>query len=97
MDYMSYYVAGVIAQSSDPLTASLLAWPPWAATRVVAYIIIAISLSAVSMSRIQAVDVSPRGVLLGLGTGIGLLVLDVLLKWQLAPHWQQWLRGLTTS
>ncbi len=95
MNYMSFYVGSLLAQSREVTTLALLAWPPWAAVRVVAYILSATAISALACDRagLFAADFpQARRLLVSGGT---LLALDVFLKWWLAPVWQPWLLHLT--
>ncbi len=94
MNYMSFYVGSLLLQSQEFNSVALLAWPPWAATRVVAYIVTATGLAALVYDRVGLCSIDLAGVKRALVAGGLLLLLDVLLKWTLAPVWQPWLLRL---
>jgi hypothetical protein len=101
LNYMNYYVASLVRASVDHTTAALLGWPLWAEIRVVGYVITGAALAALGLSlfrrwvgrgrppgngrdRETRVRFPVRVFLLGLG----LVVLDAVLKAVLAPFWQ---------
>jgi len=95
LNYMSYYVGTLVAASDSLFPVVLLAWPPWAAIRVVAFVQIATGLAGLVYRRVlhrQVPSARMRRLLLW---GAGLLMADVLLKWLLAPFWQIWLKAAT--
>ncbi len=95
MNYMSFYVGSLLVESNgDPLI-WLIGWHPWAVVRVVAFIIAATVLSSLSLDRVGVVETNWEKTRRYLALALGLLLLDVLLKWVLAPYWQQWLAALT--
>ncbi len=109
LNYMNYYVASLVLVSADRATAALLGWPVWAEIRVVGYVITGAALAALGLSifrrwtgrtrpprtetdREARLRFPVRVFLLGLG----LVVLDAVLKAVLAPVWQPvLLRALT--
>ena len=90
MNYMGHYVGTLAAQSAHPMLTLLLAWHPWAVIRVVSFVALGVVLSVPVLSRVARMkpvgDVRPY-----LAAAGGGLVLDVVLKWLLAPAWQRWL------
>ncbi len=94
MNYMSFYVGSLLLGSQDFGQVALLAWPPWAAIRVVAYILTATALSALVYDRVGLCSIEFPRVKKALMAGGALLLLDVVLKWILAPVWQPWLLRL---
>ncbi len=91
MNYMSFYVGSLLLQSQDFNAVAMLAWPPWAAVRVLAYILTATALAALAYDRVGLCSIDLARVKRLLLAGGALLLLDVLLKWSLAPVWQPWL------
>jgi hypothetical protein len=98
--YMNGYVGWVAANADPrvgPLAAALIAWPPWSAARVVSFICAGTAAAHWGNPRLFArfrTNV-PRGpVRRLLLLAVGLLVLDIFLKWWLAPLWREWLRTL---
>ena len=94
MNYMSFYVGTLLAESGDAAALALIAWPPWAAVRVLAYILTATGLSALAYDRVGLAEADFERVKRLFAAGAALLVLDVVLKWGLAPMWRAWLQGL---
>ncbi|HZM70806.1 MAG TPA: hypothetical protein VFB95_10630 [Candidatus Cryosericum sp.] len=89
--YMSYYV-GALAGGPAPLPAALFGWPPWAVVRVVGFIILGTLLSRPLLSRLVRRPIPAEGEGRLYLLAFALLVLDLLLKWLLAPYWPALLR-----
>jgi len=101
LNYMNFYVASLVRASMDKTTAALLGWPLWAEIRVVGYVVTGAALAALGLALFRrwfgrgrsAGDETgrkagirfPARVFL---VGLGLVVLDALLKAVLAPFWQ---------
>lgn len=49
--YMSFYVGRLAASSTSPLLAALLGWHPWSLLRVIAFVILGVSLARVMLAR----------------------------------------------
>lgn len=94
INYMSFYVASLLLNTQRAGWVLLLGWPPWAAIRVVAFILAATALSALFYNRFFAPTLEAKTIRQLLKWGIILLVLDVLLKWWLAPWWRLRLHSL---
>jgi hypothetical protein len=97
LGYMNAYVGWVAAHAdpaAGPLAASLIAWPPWAAARVVSFILAGTAAAVWGYPRLlrRGAPRLPAGPFL-LGSA-ALLATDILLKWWLAPIWRDWLRAL---
>lgn len=94
LNYMSFYVGTLLLQGRDLNPLLLIAWPPWAAFRVVAFILIATSISAWVLNRLRfgrtTLNRFPRYLIYG---GV-FLAADIASKWALAPYWREWLRSL---
>ena len=89
MNYMGHYVGTLAAASAHPVATIALGWHPWAVIRIVSFVAIGVVLSAPLLSRLGGfrLDWRPaRPLLAWAGAG---LVVDVGLKWLLAPAWQR--------
>lgn len=95
LNYMSFYVGTLLRESLEPEWVLLLAWPPWAVLRVVGFILVAMVLSALVYRWWTGMELDRGRLRRFLAAGLGLLLLDILLKWWLAPFWQQWLQAST--
>jgi hypothetical protein len=88
MNYMGHYVGALGSASLHPWRALALAWVPWALVRVASFVTLGVVLGAPLLARIGGFEYrlreQRRWVLLAL-TG---LVIDVVLKWALAPSWR---------
>jgi hypothetical protein len=91
MNYMGHYVGTLAASSAHPALTMVLAWHPWAVIRVISFVILGVVLSMPLLSRIVGFNVDWRAVRSFIMIAAGGLVLDILLKWLLAPTWQRWL------
>jgi hypothetical protein len=92
MNYMAFYVGALVLQAEASPMVLLLAWPPWAMLRVVAFLMLAFPVSAWLWRR-------PLGLLWPAGVArrfllaaLILLVTDLVLKYSLAPVWRIWLK-----
>ncbi|MEE8586776.1 MAG: hypothetical protein V3T83_18190 [Acidobacteriota bacterium] len=95
MNYMAFYVGTLLLQGTAGLPLLLIAWPPWAALRVIAFILLATGLSAWGLKRLKLGQAGRQQVRPYLAAGLALIGADILLKWLLAPYWREWLHGLT--
>jgi hypothetical protein len=93
MNYMAFYVASLSRTGVPAAQVVLFGWQPWAICRVAAFCTLGAVLAEPLLS---AVGVLRRKPLTGARPYVlaaaGLLVLDVVLKWTLAPHWGAHLR-----
>lgn len=94
MNQMGEYVGAMAARSAHPLTSAVLGWHPWAVVRITGFVMIGVVLSGVVLSRVMRFPFSLRAERRWLQVGAALLVLDIALKWTLAPGWGALLRGL---
>jgi hypothetical protein len=89
MNYMGHYVGTLAAQSAHPALTMLLGWHPWAVIRVVSFVTLGVVLSAPLLSRFvrfKADLQQARPLVMAASAG---LVVDIVLKWLLAPAWQR--------
>lgn len=95
MNYMSYYVAQVVLSApAHPLLAGILAWHPWSVVRVVSFVILGVFLAEPVLSRVQRRPTTIAEGRWWIGIAAGGLVIDIVLKAILAPHWHALLRSL---
>ena len=97
LGYMNGYVGWVVAHSDPavhPWLVAITAWPPWSVCRVVSFILAGTAAALWGFPRIIRRG-SPRAPIGRLLAGSVLfLLLDIGLKWWLAPVWRDLLRGL---
>ena len=94
MNSMGDYVGTLARQGAQPLPLVMLGWHPWAVIRIVAFVIIGVVLSGVVLARVRRFEYSLAAQRRWLIIGAAMLVLDIALKWMLAPMWSPLLRGL---
>jgi hypothetical protein len=94
MNQMGEYVGAMARQSAHPATSVLLGWHPWAVVRVIGFVIIGVVLSGVALSRLMGFPYSLGRHRRWLYLSAGLLALDIVLKWVLAPSWATLLEGV---
>jgi hypothetical protein len=97
LGYMKGYVGWVVAHSDPtvlPWLVALTAWPPWSVCRVMSFILAGTAAALWGFPRIlrRGTPRAPVGRLLA--GSVLLLLLDIGLKWWLAPVWRDLLRGL---
>jgi hypothetical protein len=97
LGYMNGYVGWVVAHS-DPAThpwlVALAAWPPWSICRVVSFILAGTAAALWGFPRILRQGTPRAPVARLLAWSVVFLLLDIGLKWWLAPVWRDLLRGL---
>ncbi len=94
MNQMGEYVGAMAARSANPLTSAVLGWHPWALMRVAGFVMMGVVLSGVVLSRWLRFPFSLSAERRWVAVGGALLVLDVALKWALAPAWGALLKGV---
>ena len=94
MNQMGEYVGAMTAQSAHPFASALLGWHPWAVVRVIGFVMIGVVLSGPLLSRVRRTPFPLADHRRWLQVGVALLLLDLLLKWALAPAWARILRGV---
>ncbi len=89
MNYMGHYVGSLAAASAHPLVTAVLGWHPWAVVRIVSFVTLGVVLTMPVLSRVGGFRSDWRtGRTLASYAALGLLV-DVVLKWLLAPAWHR--------
>ena len=94
MNQMGEYVGAMAATSAHPVASAVMGWHPWAVVRVTGFVILGVVLSGVVLSRVRRFPYSVVAERRWLMLGAALLLVDVLLKWALAPTWAVLLKGL---
>lgn len=94
MNQMGEYVGSMAAQSKSPLASAVLGWHPWAVLRIIGFVMIGVVLSGVLLSRVMNFPFSLTAERRWLVIGAALLLVDIVLKWLLAPAWGQMLKEL---
>ena len=89
MNYMGHYVGTLAASSAHPFVTMILGWHPWAIVRIVSFVAIGVTLSAPLLSRLGGFRVDAARARRVLFVALGGLVLDVAMKWLMAPAWQR--------
>lgn len=94
LNYMNFYVAELIREAANPTLAACLGWPPWAILRVCGFIFASVPLSALLLRRFRCWRVHPKTSYWRYYLwGLGLVILDAILKAVLAPYWRRFLGG----
>lgn len=97
LGYMNGYVGWVAANADPhvgPVAAALIAWPPWSAARVVSFVCAGTAAALWGYPRFIARGAPRARVGRLLALAVALLMLDIFLKWWLAPIWRDWLRAI---
>lgn len=93
MNYMAYYVGALGAASLHPWKAMLLAWVPWAVLRIASFVTLGVVLAGPVLGRVLGFDYRLRAQARWIALAAAGLILDVLLKWALAPAWREMIRS----
>jgi hypothetical protein len=94
MNQMGEYVGAMAAQSASPALSVILGWHPWAVLRIAGFVMIGVVLSGVVLSRVMSFPFSLSAERRWLAIGARLLVVDLVLKWMLAPAWSRALKTI---
>ena len=89
MNYMGHYVGALAAASARPAVTMILGWHPWAVVRIVSFVTLGVVLSAPLLSTIWNFPVDWRSERRLAAYAAAGLVVDVVMKWLLAPAWQK--------
>lgn len=93
MNYMAYYVGALGAASVHPWKALLLAWVPWAVIRIASFVTLGVILAGPLLGRILGFEYRLRAQRPWIALATAGLVIDVILKWSLAPWWRGMIRA----
>lgn len=89
MNYMGHYAGALGAASAKPMAAMALAWTPWALVRVASFVALGVVMSVPLLTRVSVVSVRIRQARPLLAWAVCGLLLDIVLKWLLAPAWHR--------
>ena len=89
MNYMGHYVGALAAASARPALTMILGWHPWAVVRIVSFVTLGVVLAAPLWSRILGFRFDWRAARPLMGYAAAGLLVDVVMKWLLAPAWQK--------
>jgi hypothetical protein len=93
MNYMAYYVGALAAASTHPWQAMFLGWVPWAVIRVASFVTLGVVLGGPLLGRVLGFPFRLAGQRRWLALAASGLVLDIVLKWMLAPVWREMIRN----
>ena len=96
MNYMAYYAGALGASSAEPWKAMLLAWVPWALIRIAAFVTLGVIFGGPLLARVLGFEYRLRAHRLWIALAGAGLVVDILLKWALAPVWREMIRTYVT-
>ena len=94
LNYMNFYVGSLVVAARHPVLTALFGWQPYAIIRVISYILVATALAAAFWALLGRRRM-PRGLGRYGACGVTGVMLDVLLKWLIAPAWSALLRWTT--
>jgi hypothetical protein len=94
LNYMNFYVGSLFVQTTNPWLLILFAWQPWAISRVIGYIAVAIGLSELFFSYILKRPIKKEVIKKYFLGGLFCVILDLFLKTLLAPTWQKLLYSI---
>lgn len=93
MNYMGHYVGALASASLHPWRAIALAWVPWAIIRVASFVTLGVVLGAPVLSRVARFEYRLRDQRRWIVLAIAGLLVDIALKWALAPWWRLWIKA----
>jgi hypothetical protein len=93
MNYMGHYVGALGSASLHPWRAIALAWVPWAIVRVASFVVLGVVLGAPLLARIGGFEYHLRDQRRWILLAVAGLIVDVLLKWMLAPSWRLFIKS----
>jgi hypothetical protein len=93
MNYMGYYAGALGAASAHPWKAIALAWVPWAVIRVAGFVTLGVVLAGPVLGRLYRFEYRIARQRRWLAAAGAALLIDVALKWGLAPSWREMIRS----
>jgi hypothetical protein len=93
MNYMSYYVGALGAASLQPIRAMALAWVPWAIIRIASFVVLGVVLAGPVLGRLGGFEYRLHDQRRWIALALCGLLLDIVLKWALAPWWRGLIRA----
>lgn len=95
MNYMGHYVGALGAASTHPWRALWLAWVPWSLVRIASFVTFGVVLGGPVLARVFAFEYRLSDQRRWIGVAAAGLMLDVLMKWALAPSWRLLIKSAT--
>ncbi len=96
LNYMNFYVGTLSLHAHDPLLVAVLGWPPWSLLRVIGYVLCGVALSEPLLSQLLRFRLNFGKSARWFFFGLLFIVLDILVKANLAGFWRGLLRGLVS-
>ena len=93
MNYMAYYVGALGAGSASPWLAMALAWVPWSLIRIASFVTLGVVLAGPLLARLLHFDYTLRAQARWIAAAGAGLIIDIALKWALAPAWREMIRN----
>jgi hypothetical protein len=93
MNYMAYFVGSLAAGAVTPIAVAAVSWFPWSIVRIASFVTLGAVLAEPLALRLAGRPPKP-GRSIWIGLALAGLVLDILIKWRLAPMWPPMLRLL---
>lgn len=93
LNYMNFYVGALTLEAAHPVWTLVFGWQPYAAIRVVGYIIVATALSEAFLGVVTRFRAEWRTVFRMTGLGLALVLADIFVKWLVAPPWSKLLKA----
>lgn len=95
MNYMGHYAGALGAAGAHPVLTMALAWSPWALVRIASFVTLGVVMSTPLAARVGGGSAPIRPAIPLLTWACAGLILDMVMKWLLAPAWQRLLLRLT--
>ncbi|MBI4435809.1 MAG: hypothetical protein HY590_00120 [Candidatus Omnitrophica bacterium] len=96
LNYMNFYVGSLSLHSHHPLLSSLVGWPPWSVLRAIGFVLCGIALSEPLLSQLLRFRMDRHKCYQYFFVGLGFVLVDILIKANLASFWRDLLRRLVT-
>jgi hypothetical protein len=90
LNYMNFYVGSLVLEAAQPAMAVAVGWPPYAAIRVIGYIVGAVAVSDLFVTAVLRRNVwEPSVTRRYLGWSLALFLTDIAVKTLTAPLWRR--------
>jgi hypothetical protein len=89
MNQMGHYVGALAAASAHPIITMVLGWHPWAIVRIASFVTMGVVLSGPLLSAVAGFRIDWREARPLLAYAAAGLVIDIVMKWLLAPAWHR--------
>ena len=92
INYMNFYVGSLSLKAPSPIWITLFGWPVWSLFRVVGFVLGGIALSQPLLSAVFRFKLDRPSITRWFTGALLLGLVDIFLKWGLAPFWRELLR-----